>query len=299
MNQYEKLIEHIINDETDKARSLFHTIVVEKSRDIYENLVYDEDLDDIGGNKVRGLADEINYDEQGMSDGEEDLEDGIDSENEFDHDEVSDEEGEEAELEDRVVDLESALDELKAEFDQLMAGEEHEEEEEYPGIHGEEGEEFGNEDEEDEDEEDEDDELDESIVREYVDKIGDVYKGSLGGDKEGKTVGTGGDAPTINAKGTVAGKNDFGGTASNIARGGSNQSPDGTSPRKPSNYGTKGETKMSNDQFKNAPGKKSVWDKREAAGHGAEKKSGSEGKLAGNDGSIAINKKSEIGGKVR
>lgn len=34
MNKYEKLIEHIINDETDKARALFHEIVVEKSREI-------------------------------------------------------------------------------------------------------------------------------------------------------------------------------------------------------------------------------------------------------------------------
>ena len=34
-NKYEQLVEFIINDETDKARELFHTIVVEKSRDIY------------------------------------------------------------------------------------------------------------------------------------------------------------------------------------------------------------------------------------------------------------------------
>ena len=43
-------------------------------------------------------------------------------------------------VEDRVMDLEDALEELKAEFDELMAGEEHEEEE-FPGIHGDEGDE--------------------------------------------------------------------------------------------------------------------------------------------------------------
>ena len=43
MNKYEQLIEHIINDETDKARELFHTIVVEKSRDIYESLIDEQD----------------------------------------------------------------------------------------------------------------------------------------------------------------------------------------------------------------------------------------------------------------
>ena len=39
MNKYEQLVEYIINDENDKARELFHQIVVEKSRDIYVNLV--------------------------------------------------------------------------------------------------------------------------------------------------------------------------------------------------------------------------------------------------------------------
>ena len=41
-NKYEQLVEFIINDETDKARELFHQIVVEKSRAIYEDLM-DED----------------------------------------------------------------------------------------------------------------------------------------------------------------------------------------------------------------------------------------------------------------
>ena len=31
MNKFEQLIEHIINDEDEKARELFHNIVVEKS----------------------------------------------------------------------------------------------------------------------------------------------------------------------------------------------------------------------------------------------------------------------------
>ena len=51
-NKYEQLVEFIINDETDKARELFHQIVVEKSRDIYESLVSEEDLAEVGGNEV-------------------------------------------------------------------------------------------------------------------------------------------------------------------------------------------------------------------------------------------------------
>ena len=41
-SQYEQLIEYIINDETDKAKELFHNLVVAKSRDIYNNIVAEE-----------------------------------------------------------------------------------------------------------------------------------------------------------------------------------------------------------------------------------------------------------------
>ena len=42
MNRFEQLIEYVINDEEQKARELFHDIVVEKSRQIYENLMAEE-----------------------------------------------------------------------------------------------------------------------------------------------------------------------------------------------------------------------------------------------------------------
>ena len=71
-NKYEQLVEYIINDETDKARELFHEIVVEKSRDIYESLIEDEDLEEtVGGNEVEELVDEVSLDEQGLSEEEE------------------------------------------------------------------------------------------------------------------------------------------------------------------------------------------------------------------------------------
>ena len=41
-SKFEQLIEYVINDEEAKAKELFHDIVVEKSREIYENLM-DED----------------------------------------------------------------------------------------------------------------------------------------------------------------------------------------------------------------------------------------------------------------
>ena len=39
MEKFEQLIEFIINDEEEKAKELFHDVVVEKSRDIYEELM--------------------------------------------------------------------------------------------------------------------------------------------------------------------------------------------------------------------------------------------------------------------
>jgi hypothetical protein len=45
-NKFEQLIEYVINDEEAKAKELFHDIVVEKSREIYENLMNEEELDE-------------------------------------------------------------------------------------------------------------------------------------------------------------------------------------------------------------------------------------------------------------
>ena len=236
MNKYEQLIEHIINDETDKARELFHTIVVEKSRDIYENLIDEQDLAEIGGNEVEDLVDEITIDEQGMTEEEE----GADEAPAMDADEMPSEEGhEEAEIEDRVVDLEDALDELKAEFDALMAGEEHEEHAE-PGIHGDEGHEMGGDDEQSEffesddeevvEEAEESEEVDEAeekeVVKEYVEKVADTGAKS----ETGKQAGADG-STAVQKQSPVAKKNDMGGSAANIATGKANPSPDGTSPK--------------------------------------------------------------------
>jgi hypothetical protein len=248
-NKYEQLVEFIINDETDKARELFHQIVVEKSRDIYENLVAEEDLAEVGGNEVEELVDEISLDEEGISE-EEEGEEGAEELAGAEEVELGAEEGDAEELEDRVVDLESALDELKAEFDALMAGEEHEEHE-MPGIHGDEGaeevgaeegpEEFYEAEDKEEDDEEEDEEVDESIVREYVEKV------ATPANTEGAAVGTG-KSVAINKKSTVAGKNDMGGKAVNVTAGGT-ANQDGNRPQ----AGEKPKGQLVNDPL-NKPG---------------------------------------------
>jgi len=157
-SKFEQLIEYVINDEEAKAKELFHDIVVEKSREIYENLMdeseeLDEesthDEDEKAEKAGRKVAKDIEYDDKKdrMDEEEEELdemmggdasddliddveteEQGISMEGEDDA-EFDSEESDEG-LEDRVVDLEDKLDELMAEFESLMGGDEMDSEEE-------------------------------------------------------------------------------------------------------------------------------------------------------------------------
>lgn len=133
MNKYEQLIDHIINENEQAARELFHTIVVEKSREIYESLMDEDQVDEnIDQYDQQGdLASDIQNDEtQGL--GEEDLEasdieldggDNMDDED-FGGPEMG---GTDAEstggVEDKILDIKDALDELEAEFAKITGTE--------------------------------------------------------------------------------------------------------------------------------------------------------------------------------
>ena len=160
-SKFEQLIEFVINDEEDKAKELFHDIVVEKSREIYENLMNEEEeeeldeaeeddeedleegMESIGGDAADDLIDDVEADESGIQ---------MEEESDAEFDDAAEEDGEEmthdmekdhdedADIEDRVIDLEDKLDELMAEFESLMGGEEGGEESD---LGGEEGDELG------------------------------------------------------------------------------------------------------------------------------------------------------------
>ena len=125
--KFEQLIDLIINENEEQARALFHDIVVEKSREIYEGMMDDEMGEGMGG-QIGDLMDEIEVEEAGMSEGEDDdLEFDSDEDEVIDIEAGEDEEGEgEEDLEDRVVDLEDKLDQLMAEFEEIMAGDDDE-----------------------------------------------------------------------------------------------------------------------------------------------------------------------------
>ena len=141
-SKFEQLIEYVINDEEAKAKELFHDIVVEKSREIYENLM-DEDAAELeeaeeldeesthdedekaekAGEKV---TKDIEYDDKKDKKMDESMDEMMHDQDPIDAVEaeetgmdMAEGEGDE-DLEDRVVDLEDKLDELMAEFEALM-----------------------------------------------------------------------------------------------------------------------------------------------------------------------------------
>jgi len=262
MNKYEQLIEHIINDDEDKARALFHQIVVERSRDIYESLMDEEytEEDIHAENPVEDMMGEIQADEtNGIGEGgdEDDLdmdlgdEDGEEGMDDMGPEMGMDDMGDEGDLEQKVMDLESELEALKAEFEALMGDESDDDGMDMDNMDdmGGDGDEFKMMEESDDDDEEEvteakdddeedDEEMTESVqrkplpktavdlMREYVEKI------SAPSNTEFTPVGTGagGDKPAGNTANPLAGKNDMGGSSANIAKGGSESAPDGQRP---------------------------------------------------------------------
>jgi len=119
--KFEQLIDLIINENEEQARALFHDIVVEKSREIYEDIMNDEMDEGMNpGGQVGEMMDEISAEEEGMTE-EEDEEIDFDDEGDDDivdieHDDDMGEEG----VEDRLVSIEDKLDQLMAEFEEIM-----------------------------------------------------------------------------------------------------------------------------------------------------------------------------------
>ena len=90
-NKFEKLLDYLVNEEMDKANELFHEIVVEKSRTIYENLISEESEDDESMDEAREEDEEDEEDEsmdESMMDDESVYEIGGDSTDDFEDDVV-------------------------------------------------------------------------------------------------------------------------------------------------------------------------------------------------------------------
>jgi hypothetical protein len=130
------------------------------------------------------------------------------------------------------------------------------------------------------------DDFDLATVREYVEKVAGGHGAEKKGGAEGTFSGTGGSAGPANTKSIVAGKNDMGGTASNIAQSKDEAVTLANQGHLKGSSLFKGNPKEDNAGNINVPGGKAggAFSKKEP-GHGAEKKGEAEGKFSGAGGS--------------
>jgi hypothetical protein len=319
-NKFEEMLEKLVNEDKAGAEELFHEIVVEKSRDIYEGLLEselevdettDEEVDEATDEEVDEASDEevdeasdddkeeatnedFNLDEFEVEGGDpaDDMMDkmGMDMDGDaeggdmdMDMDMDADAEEGDDDVEDRVDDLEVALDDLKAEFEKMMGDDDNSDE----------GDMDMDADGDDEAEEESvafeatDEEVDESSDEEVEEAADEETDESTKSEAETmreyveKVTAKMGDNGA-NTKSTVASANNMGGTASNLVAGGEAD--------------TKGTTgglaapseKEDNAGNVNVPGGKAAKsNKAMPKGHGAEKKGA---------GDTAANKKPVIGG---
>ena len=255
--KFEQLIDLIINENEEQARELFHDIVVEKSREIYESIM-DEEMMGEGGmvGQVGDMMDEISAEEAGgMTEGDEEMEfdaddgEGDDEIVDIDADDMGDEGG--AEVEDAVIRIEDKLDQLMAEFEQIMGGDDAGADDMGDDDMGDDGD-FGGDDEGDDmmeaEEIEEEDDLEESVMEAIqLKQVGGQTYNSYGkmGDNGAQTK-----SPSLQNSGQA-------GMDSKPVRFSGQAEAVPTSPKNPSNAYSKGETSVKGaGQFKNAPAQK-------------------------------------------
>ena len=234
--KFEQLIDLIINENEEQARALFHDIVVEKSREIYESMMDEDDMMNQPSGQVQDLLDEIGSEEQGMAEAEDeefDIADMDDDGEEAVDIEMDSEEGGEEGLEDRVVDLEDKLDQLMAEFEEIMGNDDmgDESDAEFDDEAEEAGADFTHDMEQDHDEED-------AMMEAITLKKVSVTHGDNGVQNKS----------TVDANSGQAGMDSkpvkFSGASESVP----------TGPKGPSNAYAKGETSVKGaGSFKNAP----------------------------------------------
>ena len=275
----QQMLEHLVNDEQQKAEELFHEYVVAKSREIYESLIEDdleeaskeeddedEEMDEAA--KASKEEDEEDLDEASKSEeDDEDMDENFDAiaaegDDEMDamggdptddlESELDGEEGEKSE-EELFQDLDAIVDELQAKFDALKG---HEEGEDEMGDMG---------------DEPMKDEFELETVREYVEKV----PAGHGAEKKG-----GAEQGGTNTKSIIDNmKNDMGGTTANIlsGRNGADAGSVGAGGKIKGSALSDQNPKEDNAGNINVPGGKAgnAFSKKEP-GHGAEKKGAAE-----------------------
>jgi hypothetical protein len=246
----EQMLEHLVNDDQQKAEELFHEYVVTRSREIYESLIESEMADEDDEDEDV----EENFDELAVE-----ADDEMDLDSEDPTDDLASELGDEEEMgdeedkgvEDLFQDLDAIVDELQSKFDQMNGDDD-----------------MGDDDMGDMDDEPMKDEFELETVREYVEKV----PAGHGAEKKGQAEKADG-----SAGGMKFSANDMGGTTANLRGGEAREASKGTAGGLANNKPQ--DMKTGNI---NTPGAKNgnAFSKKEP-GHGAEKKGAAEGSTDG------------------
>ena len=266
----EQMLEHLVNEDNEKAEELFHEYVVSKSREIYENLIQEEmDEDDDEDEKEEKDVDESSDDEDDDAEQVDEVFDEVAIEADDEGDDMADmmggdptddladeldgeDEGEEKSEDELFQDLDDIVSDLEAKFNELKGdmGDDEEPADDEGGM----------------DDMDMDDEKEESFeeelatVREYVEKVA----GGHGAETKGS-------AESADSKKSVVDnmKNDMGGTTANIAKGGEDSGK---------NDGGLADITAKEDSNNNVntAGSKNATKMNNTKGHGAEKKGSAE-----------------------
>lgn len=253
----EQMLEHLVNDDQQKAEELFHEYVVRQSREIYENLIEsemsDEDKDedeDEDEDVDEGFDEFAEADDDKMDLDSEDPTDDLagDLGGDDDNDDDSDKSPEEL-----FQDLDSIVDELQAKFDAMGSDDDMDSDDDMSDMG---------------DDKEMKDDFDLETVREYVEKVPTGH----GAEKKGQSEKADGTRSTIDNM-----KNDMGGTTANLRGGEAREASKGTagglSNNKPQDMKT-GNINVPGGKAGNSFSKKEP-------GHGAEKKGAGE---SGTDG---------------
>ena len=305
-NKFEEMLERLVNEDKEGAEALFHEIVVEKSRDIYESLLEDEDeVEETTDEEVDEASDEEVEEDEELDEAtdedadldettDEEVEEGFfgegdpvddmtmdiempsdDDEGGMDMDmdpEMGDDDmgmgGEEGDVEDRVADLEDELEALKAEFEAMMGDEAGEEgDEDEMDMDGEMPMDMDSEEGDDEAEE-------EAYAFETADEEVEESRKPQTAKSASEVMREYADkvSPKMgdngaNTKSTIAKPNNMGGTSANIAKGGDGGAG-GTAGGLANN-----KPQAMNTKNVNVVGAKGATKMSAQPGHGAEKKS--------------------------
>ena len=246
------MLEHLVNEEQELAKELFHQIVVEKSRQIYENIL-SEDFNEAKDKDEHDEDEEVeeNFSFEGDDIGGDPTDDMVDELEMDDEEDMSMDDEESSDMEDRVVDLEDAIDDLRAEFEKMMGDEDD------MGSDDMGSDDMGMDDMGMDDEDEMASYESDNFMREYIEKVGSAKMGDNG----------------ANAKSIVASKNNMGGTSANIVKGGTESESASTK----GGLAAPTPKDMSTGNI-NVPGGnagKTAFKKKEP-GHGAEKKGAAE-----------------------